>query len=750
MNGRSALPIVGYVSDWSIASGERISLHVSCETAEYDVSVVRLRHGDLHPEGPGFRAENVSGFASRTLPGRHQPLHVGSCVIGPSDFGVPEAGFSLGLWLWPTTPALGREQAIAGWRDEELDDGVALVLSEDGEVCLRTGAAGRLGTGFRLRRRAWYYLAAAFDDETATVTLLPRDSYPGDPASGSVTFTVATAASRSPFVVGACSGAEGFTSHFNGKVEDPSVYRGNGALAPARVRDARESDALLSWNLARDQASATAVDVSASGRDGVLHNCPTRAVTDHSWSGLNTSFLEVPEEYGALWLHDDDLDDAQWDVDLELHIPDDWPSAIYAFRLKAVEDESLDDYVPFVVRPRGARRGTIALLVPTLTYLAYANEHMWARPQRLARLQLDLDEFLRTGTPYEKGAFSYIIENRLHSIYDDHSDGSGVAYSSRRRPVLNFRPRYNKPALRFKHPHLLNCDLYLIDWLTELGFDFVCITDEDLHREGYGLLEGYSVIMTGTHPEYWTLQMLDSLDRWLDDGGRLLYLGGNGFYWATSIDAERPWILEQRRGETGSRAWTSEPGEFYHSTTGELGGLWRFRGRPPQARLGVGFTAQCGDARAQPYRRTPASRDPRAAFIFEGVDDELIGDFGIHMGGAAGWELDRADRDLGTPPHALVLASSFGHSDAYHHVIEEELASGAATGGQSNPLVRADLTYFEGMNGGAVFSTGSISWSGSLSHNGYDNSVSQIMANVLRRFLDPEPIPPPPREAFDE
>jgi N,N-dimethylformamidase len=41
-------------------------------------------------------------------------------------------------------------------------------------------------------------------------------------------------------------------------------------------------------------------------------------------------------------------------------------------------------------------------------------------------------------------------------------------------------------------------------------------------------------------------------------------------------------------------------------------------------------------------------------------------------------------------------------------------------------------------NGGAVFSVGAISWNGSLSHNGYDNDISQITENVLRRFADLE------------
>ena len=43
-----------------------------------------------------------------------------------------------------------------------------------------------------------------------------------------------------------------------------------------------------------------------------------------------------------------------------------------------------------------------------------------------------------------------------------------------------------------------------------------------------------------------------------------------------------------------------------------------------------------------------------------------------------------------------------------------------------------------------MFSVGSIAWAGSLSHNGYDNSVSTVTANVVRRFADPAPFSIPP------
>ncbi len=59
--------------------------------------------------------------------------------------------------------------------------------------------------------------------------------------------------------------------------------------------------------------------------------------------------------------------------------------------------------------------------------------------------------------------------------------------------------------------------------------------------------------------------------------------------------------------------------------------------------------------------------------------------------------------------------------------------------GTQNENVRADMAFFEGPEGGAVFSISSIAWCGSLSHDGYANNVSRITENVLRRFLDPAP-----------
>src|SRR5262249_31213537 len=151
---------------------------------------------------------------------------------------------------------------------------------------------------------------------------------------------------------------------------------------------------------------------------------------------------------------------------------------------------------------------------------------------------------------------------------------------------------------------------------------------EDLHREGYALLRDYSVVITGSHPEYVSTRELDALENFVSHGGRLMYLGGNGFYWMVSYHPDKPYVMEVRRSENGSRPHQAAPGEQFHATSGERCGLWRNKGRAPQRLVGVGFSGE-GFDRSSPYQRLPDSFDPRVAFAFEGVgDDEIIGDFG--------------------------------------------------------------------------------------------------------------------------
>lgn len=76
--------------------------------------------------------------------------------------------------------------------------------------------------------------------------------------------------------------------------------------------------------------------------------------------------------------------------------------------------------------------------------------------------------------------------------------------------------------------------------------------------------------------------------------------------------------------------------------------------------------------------------------------------------------------------------------------LASEIEVGAMMDGRQNPYIRADMVFNETpIGGGAVFSTGSISWVGSLTYRDYQNDVSQVTENVLRQFIDPTPFPHP-------
>jgi N,N-dimethylformamidase len=220
-----------------------------------------------------------------------------------------------------------------------------------------------------------------------------------------------------------------------------------------------------------------------------------------------------------------------------------------------------------------------------------------------------------------------------------------------------------------------------------------------------------------------------------------MYLGGNGMYWVTALDSKKPWLLEVRRGEVGDGAWQSEPGEQYLSTTCEHGGLWRNRGRSGYKIWGTSYAAHALEQGTY-YVQLPDARDHRVEWILEGIDPgEKIGDFGLGYHGAAAVEVDRHDLRHGTPPHTLLLASSIEHGPNASLVPEEMGGTHPHVSGVDNPMVRADMTYFTTPNGGAMFSTSSIGWILSLNWNGYDNNVSQITENVIRRFASAEPMP---------
>ena len=261
---------------------------------------------------------------------------------------------------------------------------------------------------------------------------------------------------------------------------------------------------------------------------------------------------------------------------------------------------------------------------------------------------------------------------RCTALYDIHEDGSGVCYGSMLRPILNMRPKF-----RYR---TLGCAGALPGRP---------LPGRLARAEGHrGRLPdrprspgGRAPTCSGRTPSSCRARttstgragMLDALADYLDGGGRFMYMGGNGLFGVVSLDPERPHLLEVRRWGT---RWPYEmpPAERHHSMTGEPGGTWRNRGR---ARM-----RWSGSARRAPGsiagRRTsggPMPTTARGRSSSKGSTDELIGDepnLQVRWG-AAGYEFDRVDAELGSPASTLLLASSVRFNASHKSMVDDEM-----------------------------------------------------------------------------
>lgn len=755
--------VYGYTDRLSARPGEQLSLHVSCEDVDsYAATVVQLHHGFDGSAGPGFQETVMPTGVDGTYPGKRYECRPGSFVEVSDPAGALKdpTGFEVRAAIFPTLPRddrsgtlgayrishssvafHGEHQTVLGTWDAATSTGWALTL-DDGRptfVWSESGQSRTVQLDTALTAHHWYELLLEVPAVSGEVVLTcsplkhamdlvaPAAARLSPESAGAQTAGGWTT-SDMPFRIGALAARSDSrlvaASAFNGKIGGVRVHR--------RAEDGHET--VARWHFGRSERPdglllSAVVDESPNGLDGRCVNGPVRGVTGPAFQGVVEDFRAAPDEFDAIHFHDDDIADADWPVALTFDVPEDLGSGVYAFRLTA---EGRDHHVPFFVGP-GQRARDVAVLFPTGTYLAYAND-------RIA-FEADSMEMLLGHTPI---VHSEDLDLQDHpefgrSCYEIHNDGSGVIFSTARRPLITMQPRY-RASFMSEGPWGLPADLCITHWLDEVGCEFDALTDETLDLEGYDLISRYRVIITGSHPEYMTRAELDALAEFTAAGGRLMYLGGNGFYATTSYDPENRHIVEVRRADGGTRPHQSPFAERRHTTSGESAGLWRNKGKAPERLVGVGMSAQ-GFDRCTHYQRLEDSFDARATFIFEGIGaTELLGDFGIIGGGAAGSEIDFYNPSLGTPPDTLVLATSGPLSDTYLLVAEELYEQLPGLGGTEQPSVRSDVVYAALDGGGGFFSVGSIAWTGSLSHNGYDNNIARLTTNVLRRFQDAEPL----------
>ncbi len=741
--------ILGYADRISAAPGETIRVMVSCNgLIQYNARLVRVIQGDVNPSGPGYQEELVPMDLGGPFNGRYQSINIGSYAVvqGAPPFNT-ETSLGMRAIIWPTTPG-DEPQTILSQVDHESGCGFKFFIDINSAISIEIKSKGRwvskVSTGVPIIPQRWYLVTGSYDIENSLLTVSQR---PLQPCLGmkevfnvshiDLTNMIHSVADVPIMIAAASSIDKPSVEHFNGRIEEPCLF--SHPISVEKIENSVDTncdDLIAAWDFSVGISTDKIIDISGNEFHGTLVNLPTRGVCGHLWNGEEHCWKNKPKHYAAIHFHNDDLYDCSWETDFKIRLPGKFSSGVYAIHLYSGNEEY---YIPIIVRPpRGTTTSSVVLLLPTASYIAYANN----------RIGIDIPETeIVCGRLIQLNSYDLYMQSHPEiglSFYDLHNDGSGVFYSSRLRPIVNMQPKHiGHLGGVGSNLWQFNADTHILGWLEKLGNPFDVITDEDLEAEGLTILANYSTVITGTHPEYYSIKMLDSLQSFVNGGGRLMYLGGNGFYWRISYHPTLPGVIECRKSEDGIRAFAPLPGEYYSSFIGEYTGLWRRNGRPPNELVGIGMVSQ-GFDHSSPYVLTESSCNPRVSFVFKGVKGPVIGDYGLSGGGAAGLELDATNHALGTPPHVLVLATSNQHTDMYLMTPEDMDDPAPGLGGSEAEIIRAEMVFFETAGGGAVFSTGSIAWAGSLSHNNYDNDVATISTNVLMRFLDATPFPDAP------
>lgn len=678
-----AMAVSGYTVPWHTAAGTPVALHVSASRQVCHVHVVRLDTPAAEPMG--WRVE-------------------------PTGNAVSHRDFDHGSFLKIAAAELAKATEIEGVAFEVYltrNDG-ARVLFESGNLRLglqdgrlMSAADGNsLDSGVVLPANTWLKVEISSNDG-ATVLRIDSDDLlspfrvdhrfdlPWRPLTGDMVFGTSTAND---------------VRSLNAKFSAISLRTAAGRIA---------------WIFPTLLPSGP---LASTGTDRVLLletiNQPAFCMTSRRWDGSSFDPRLVPSHYDAVHCHDDDMGALGWPPSYHLQIPADASAGVYAFEVS--HDGGSERIIVFITST--ARRAPLLFLVPTATYLAYADEFLPAH----------LYEWM-----CEDRGHRFAIDNNLKSLYDYHSDLSGVSICSTRKPKATLRDDYNYPLCGC--PHNLPVDLHFLRFChkNDIGFDL--ITDRDLHELGLACLQGYEAVITGSHPEYMSVEMEHALRQFAAAGGSIAYLGGNGLAGKVAFQDD---LMELRRSplEAG-RTWDGSIAEQSLSITNQPGGYLRASGRGEFSLTGVAISLMGFDG-ARPFTRTPQSHEASAAWLFDGVANETFGDEGIVLGGAAGYEVDATDPHLGTSPDTMVIARATGFPDSFVHDATRWYEGGDR---ERDGRRCAEMTLRHLPSGGLIFCASSVAWCGALPVSDAMNDVGRITRNLLTHMALEKSGPVPDR-----
>ncbi len=473
-------------------------------------------------------------------------------------------------------------------------------------------------------------------------------------------------------------------------------------------------------------------------RDGA-HELPVleREVRDARWQ-------DTPEQCSVLG--------CGWLPSLEFRIGDDWPSGAYRITLAArgAAGEELSARHLFIVRPlAGGKAGRILQVAATGTWTAY---NTWGGSNHYQGI---------TGPNRNQYATTVSLERPW-------CRGFVVLPPEAPRVPLELDP---PPAAPPRYPHMewafangysnkyassgwASYDRHFFRWAERAGFAVDLASQHELHFTPE-ILEGYACVVFVGHDEYWTWEMRDAVDRYVDRGGRVARFAGN-FMWQTRLERDgRAQVCYKYRARAEDPVYRS-------ADPSRTSGSWEASetGRPGALTFGLnatdGLYAGWGGCAPRGVRGFPVYRPEHWAFAGTGL---CYGDLLGAAGHAFGYEVDGLDYVIrgglpepsetsGAPRGLQILAlgmsslkeepvdvppdDRFLSDDDAKYVAEIRL--GEPSGAAVDRVKRgAGMIVHFARARGEVFHAGSCEWVAALLRR--DPMVERVTANVLTRYL---------------
>jgi len=441
-----------------------------------------------------------------------------------------------------------------------------------------------------------------------------------------------------------------------------------------------------------------------------------------------------------------------WAPSLEFRIAEDWPSGAYRISLSAEgpAGDELTAHHLFIVRPPpGPKPERILQVAASGTWTAY---NTWGGSNHYQGI---------TGPNRNQYAPTVSLERPW-------CRGFVVLPDEAPRVPLEFDP---PPGAAPRYPHMewalargysykyassgwASYDRHFLKWAEHAGFAIDLASQHELHFNPE-ILDGYGCVVFVGHDEYWTWEMRDAVDHYVERGGHVARFAGN-FMWQTRLErGGRAQVCYKYRARAEDPVYRS-------ADPSRTSGSWEARetGRPGALTFGLnatnGIYAGWGACAPRGVRGFPVYRPEHWAFAGTGL---CYGDLLGAQGHAFGYEVDGLDyliRDglpeptatSGAPPGLQILAlglaalkeepmavpldERFLSDDDAKYVAEIRL--GDSSDAAVDRVKRGAGMIVNFTRGrGEVFHAGSCEWVAALSRR--DPIVERVTGNVLARYL---------------